>query len=77
MDKLLLTLTEAAAATGDAAATEVSTAGALLGSLLPLILMFVIFYFMLIRPQRKKDKKVKEMLAALKHGTFILTSSAK
>ena len=76
MDKLLLTLTEAAAATGDVAAdaaAEMSTAGALLGSLLPLILMFVIFYFMLIRPQRKKDKKVKEMLAALKHGDRVCT----
>lgn len=79
MDKLLLTLTEAAAAAGDAAAAgeaavgEMSTAGALLGSLFPLILMFVIFYFMLIRPQRKKDKKVKEMLAALKHGDRVCT----
>ena len=75
MDKLLLTLTDAAAAT--AAAGEevgaVGTAGALIGSLFPLILMFVIFYFMLIRPQRKKDKKVKEMLAALKHGDRVCT----
>ena len=76
MDKLLLTLTDAAAATaaaGDPAMAEMSPAGALLGSLLPLILMFVIFYFMLIRPQRKKDKKVKEMLAALKHGDRVCT----
>ena len=77
MDKLLLTLTEAAAATGEVAADadmgEMAPAGALLGSLLPLILMFVIFYFMLIRPQRKKDKKVKEMLAALKHGDRVCT----
>ena len=42
-------------------------------SLLPMILIFVIFYFMLIRPQRKKDKKVKEMLAALKHGDRVCT----
>ena len=77
MDKLLLTLTETAAATGDALSPEMMTEGAglgaLLGSLLPLILMFVIFYFMLIRPQRKKDKKVKEMLAALKHGDRVCT----
>ena len=72
LNKMLLTLTDAAAA--DAAAMgEVSTAGALIGSLFPLILMFVIFYFMLIRPQRKKDKKVKEMLAALKHGDRVCT----
>ena len=75
MDKLLLTLTDAAAATAAAGeeVTAVGTAGALIGSLFPLILMFVIFYFMLIRPQRKKDKKVKEMLAALKHGDRVCT----
>ena len=58
MDKLLLTLTDAGAAVGAEAAGEMGamgTAGALIGSLFPLILMFVIFYFMLIRPQRKKD----------------------
>ena len=79
MDKLLLTLTEAAAPVADAAGAdaaamgEMSTAGALIGTLFPLILMFAIFYFMLIRPQRKKDKKVKEMLAALKHGDRVCT----
>lgn len=39
----------------------------------PLILMGVVFYFFLIRPQRKKDKKVKEMLAALKPGDRVTT----
>ncbi len=41
-------------------------AGEMLISLLPMVLIFVVFYFLLIRPQRKKDKKVKEMLGALK-----------
>ena len=45
----------------------------LFGSFLPLILMGVVFYFLLIRPQRKKDKKVKEMLAALKAGDRVTT----
>ena len=45
----------------------------LLISFFPLILMGVIFYFFLIRPQRKKDKKVKEMLAALKPGDRVTT----
>lgn len=74
---MLMTLTEGAAAAGDAAAGDAAMAtggvGAIIGSLFPLILMFVIFYFMLIRPQRKKDKKVKEMLAALKPGDRICT----
>ena len=38
-----------------------------------LIVMFVIFYFILIRPQRKKDKQVKEMLNNLKAGDRICT----
>ena len=41
--------------------------------LLMLVLMGVVFYFMLIRPQRKKDKKVKEMLNSLKPGDRITT----
>ena len=45
----------------------------LVGSLLPMILIFVVFYFMLIRPQRKKDKQVKEMLNNLKKGDRICT----
>lgn len=56
-----------------AAAEEVSPVASLLSMLLPLALMGVIFYFMLIRPQRKKDKKVKEMLDNLKHGDRITT----
>ena len=45
----------------------------LVGSLLPMILIFVVFYFFLIRPQRKKDKQVKEMLANLKVGDRVCT----
>jgi preprotein translocase subunit YajC len=40
---------------------------------LPMILIFVIFYFMLIRPQRKKDKEAKQMLDNLKVGDRICT----
>ena len=51
---------DAAVATDAAAAGEMPAGAGLLGtliSLLPMILIFVIFYFMLIRPQRKKEKK--------------------
>lgn len=51
----------------------VSPAAGILGMLLPLLMMGLVFYFMLIRPQRKKDKKVKEMLAALKPGDRVTT----
>ena len=44
-------------------------------SFLPFILIFVIFYFLLIRPQQKQKKKLKEMLDALKKGDRVITSS--
>ena len=41
---------------------------------IPLILIFVIFYFFLIRPQQKKVKDHKIMVAALKRGDEVITS---
>jgi preprotein translocase subunit YajC len=41
---------------------------------IPLILMFVIFYFLLIRPQQKKTKEHREMVANLKKGDRVITS---
>ena len=41
---------------------------------IPLILIFVIFYFFLIRPQQKKIKDHKAMVASLKRGDEIITS---
>ena len=49
-------------------------AGGLLGSLVPLVLIFVIFYFLLIRPQQKRAKEHKNMLDNLKKGDKIVTS---
>ncbi|MBN2395853.1 MAG: preprotein translocase subunit YajC [Candidatus Atribacteria bacterium] len=40
---------------------------------LPLIIMFAIFYFILIRPQQQKQKKHKEMLDSLKIGDKVIT----
>jgi preprotein translocase subunit YajC len=40
----------------------------------PLILIFVIFYFFLIRPQQKKIKEHKAMVTALKRGDEVVTS---
>ena len=80
---LLLTLSVAAFAlaetTGDAAAAagaanpEVSPVAALLSTFVPMVLIVVVFWLFLIRPQRKKDKKIKEMLAALKVGDRVCT----
>jgi preprotein translocase subunit YajC len=41
---------------------------------IPLILMGVIFYFLLIRPQQKKQKEHRNMLASLKKGDAVITS---
>ena len=41
---------------------------------IPLILIFVIFYFFLIRPQQKRVKDHKAMVASLKRGDEIITS---
>lgn len=40
---------------------------------IPLILLFVIFYFLLIRPQQKQQKQRKEMLSSLKKGDRVVT----
>jgi preprotein translocase subunit YajC len=71
---------DAAATTADTAATdtaaateEVSMTAQLLSTFVPMILIVVVFWVFLIRPQRKKDKKIKEMLAALKVGDRVCT----
>lgn len=61
---------EAAQTTGAGTAAGI---GALLTSLLPLILMIAVFYFILIRPQKKRDKETKAMLDALKVGDKVVT----
>lgn len=43
-------------------------------SFIPLILMFVIFYFLLIRPQQKKAKEHREMISNIKTGDRVVTS---
>ena len=74
----LMGLSEGVAAVTEGAAGEVAAEGAAMGGgliemIAPMVLMFAVFYFLLIRPQRKKDKKAKAMLAALKVGDRICT----
>lgn len=45
-----------------------------LGAFVPLILMFAIFYFLLIRPQQKKAKHHKQLLASIKKGDRVVSS---
>ncbi|MBS5703974.1 MAG: preprotein translocase subunit YajC [Butyricicoccus pullicaecorum] len=47
--------------------------GQILGSVLPIVLLFVVFYFFLIRPQKKRDKAEKEMRESIQVGDEIST----
>ncbi len=48
--------------------------GDLIGSLLPLVVLFAIFYFLIIRPQQKQQREHKEMLEALAKGDKVVTN---
>ncbi|UFH59592.1 preprotein translocase subunit YajC [Sulfurovum mangrovi] len=48
--------------------------GSVIGSFLPLIILFAIFYFLIIRPQQKQQKAHREMLDNLQKGDKIVTS---
>ncbi len=53
---------------------EAQGPGAMIQSFLPLILIFAIFYFLLIRPQSKKAKEHKQTLESLKKGDKVMTN---
>lgn len=58
----------------DAYAQAEGAASAGLGSLLPLIIMVVLFYLLLIRPQMKRQKEHKQMVEALGKGDEVVTN---
>ena len=65
-----------AAAAGTEVAQEMSVGAQFIYwavQLLPMILIFVVFWFFLIRPQRKKDKEAQDMLNSLKVGDRVCT----
>lgn len=69
---LVSTLAPIAAFAQEAAAA--GAAGSPLASMLPMVLIFVIFYFLLIKPQQKKFKEHTLMLSGLKKGDEVVTS---
>lgn len=70
LDNIFISKAFAQTAESAAAAPETSFA-----SFVPLILIFVIFYFLIVRPQSKKHKEHQQMLGSLKVGTKVVTSS--
>ncbi|MFT5373143.1 MAG: preprotein translocase subunit YajC [Lysobacterales bacterium] len=57
----------------NAYAQDAASQGGLMG-FLPLILIFVVFYFMLIRPQMKRAKEHRQLVAALSKGDEVVTT---
>jgi len=53
--------------------TDAAAGGGMLMTLIPFILMFAIFYFLLIRPQQKRQKARNAMLASIKKGDKVTT----
>jgi preprotein translocase subunit YajC len=58
-----------------APAGDPATQPGLLMQMFPLILIFVLFYFVLIRPQQKRQKQHEKLVAALKTGDKVVTNS--
>ena len=52
-----------------------SPKGGPLGMFLPMILVFVIFYFLMIRPQQRQKKEHQKLLSSLKKGDEVITTS--
>jgi preprotein translocase subunit YajC len=57
-----------------AQAAGASTPGSEIMTFLPMIAIFVVFYFLLIRPQQKRAKETKAMLSALQKGDEVVTA---
>ena len=50
-----------------------ATTGALVSSIVPFALVIVLMYFMIIRPQKKKDKKMEELRSSIEIGDTVTT----
>jgi preprotein translocase subunit YajC len=70
----MLFVSEAIAQTQEVATNAATAAPSALSNFIPLILIFGIFYFLLIRPQQKKIKEHNALVDALKKGDEIVTS---
>ena len=55
-------------------AKETSRGGDLFSAFIPLILIFAIFYFLLIRPQQKRQRELQKMISQLKKGDRVITT---
>ena len=70
----LFTITALAAETAaDGAVPQGGAAAGMISMFLPIVLIIVLMYFMMIRPQRKREKETKDMINAMKVGDKVVT----
>ena len=70
---MIYSLLDAATTAGGTTATPTASWTDMIPTIVMMVAMIAVFYFLLIRPQRKKDKAVKDMLGSLKVGDRICT----
>ena len=70
---MIYSLLDAATTAGGTTATPTASWTDMIPTIVMMVAMIAVFYFLLIRPQRKKDKEAKAMLDALKVGDHITT----
>ena len=68
-------LTSIAYAAGNAGGAAAQGPMGAFASLMPLLIMFAVFYFLLIRPQQKRNKEHKAMIESLGKGSYVMTSA--
>ena len=67
-------LLEAAKTASNTSSQAAGGWGGMLGMFLPMVLMFAILYFFMIRPQKKKDKEIQDMRSGLQIGDEVITT---
>lgn len=70
---MIYSLLDAATTAGGTTATPTASWTDMIPTIVMMVAMIAVFYFLLIRPQRKKDKEAKKMLESLKVGDRICT----
>ena len=70
---MIYSLLDAATTAGGTTATPTASWTDMIPTIVMMVAMIAVFYFLLIRPQRKKDKAVKNMLDSLKNGDRVCT----
>ena len=74
MNFVTMLLTDATAASGTAAGTA-GVGGLGLSYIISIVAMLAIFYFLLLRPQKKEQKRVQDMLKEMEVGDVVVTTS--